>query len=998
MTRLWRIWLSAALLLSLIAPGAYAQEATPPAAPEESDRARQLLARMSVEERVGQLFLVTFNGDQATLDTAVADLIVNYRIGGVILEAANENITGYGDPAQAPLQLAELSNGLQELALLSTTTVTEVNTLADEALQSIIPTPAPPLTAVPLFIAANYEGDSAPYTEIWNGLTDLPSNMAIGAAWQPEHARTAGQIAGQELAAVGVNMLLGPSLDVLTTPDNGLGARSFGGNPYWVSQMGRAYVTGIHQGGNGRVAVIAKHFPGFGSSDRPLHEEIPTVRKTLAQLIQVELAPFFAVTGDAPGADETADGLLATHIRYQGFQGNIRLTTSPVSLDPQALASLMELEPFASWRDNGGVIVSDRLGARAVQRFYDDTGETFPYRIVAKDAFSAGNDLLYLADFAGEGADPQAELANIKDTITWFQERYRTDVAFQELVDQAVLRILRLKLRLYGDDFSPENVLVDSSPAALETAVSQNEAAVFDIAQDAITLIAPSPEELAERLTRLPGPEDKIVIFTDTRQGQQCSRCPVQPVLGKTAVADRMIALYGPNASGQVTPGQIASYNFADLQAFLDAGPGPILLNTNPVTPTLPARVPTEEVNATPQPFPTATPPPEYLVQESLAGADWIILVMQDDRGAFSPAIHNFLAQRPDLARNKFIIVLALNAPYLLDSTEISQITAYYGAYSQIDTFIDAAVRALFQELPANGRPPVDVAGINYSLAEQTQPDPAQVIELSIVNQETGESPGDEPLNASVGDSMRLETGRIVDRNGNPVPDGTMVRFIQKDLVEGLVNIIGEAPTMNGAAQLDYLLQARTEGGRFRIAAAAGEAVISQEVDITVGSEESGEAQVMIVSPTPTPTNTPPPTKTPAPTETPAPTNTLPPTGTPLTPPPEPPEPGIRIDLSELLTLAAVFTALFLSAAAALFISRRRRASLDDQIGWPLWGVVGGLIFYIYYALGLPGAAALANFGPWAGFIIALLGSLAGLLLYLFRYRPFGREGARGPH
>ncbi|HFE66088.1 MAG TPA: hypothetical protein ENJ93_02400, partial [Chloroflexi bacterium] len=719
MTRLWRIWLSAALLLSLITPGVHAQEATPPATQEEPDRAQQLLEQMSVEERVGQLFLVSFNGDQAALDTDIADLIVNYRIGGVVLEAANDNITGYGRPGQAPLQVAEMNNHLQELALLGTTTaVTGTNPLDNQALQQLVPTPPPPLTAVPLLIAANHEGDSAPYTEIWNGLTALPSSMAIGAAWQPEHARTAGQIAGQELAAVGVNMLLGPSLDVLTTSDNDLGVRSFGGDPYWVSQMGSAYVSGVHQGGNNRVAVIAKHFPGFGSSDRPLHEEIPTVRKTLEQLTQTELAPFFAVTGNALSSDAVTDGLLATHIRYQGFQGNIRATTSPISLDPQALNSLMALEPFAGWRSAGGVIVSDKLGVPAVQRFYDDTGETFPHRIVAKDAFSAGNDLLYLADFAAEGADPQQELANIKDSITWFQERYRTDVAFQELVDQAVLRILRLKLRLYGDDFSPDNVLVDSSPEAIETAVTQNDTVVFDIAQDAITLIAPSPEELAERLTRLPAPEDKIVIFTDVRQGQQCSDCPVQPILGETAVADHMIALYGPNASGQVNPAQIASYNFADLQAFLDAGPGPIILNTNPVTPTVPARVPTEEANTTPQPFPTATPPPEYLVQESLADVDWIILVMQDDQGEFSPAIHNFLAQRPDLARNKFVIVLAHNAPYLLDSTEISQLTAYYGAYSQIDTFIDAAARALFQELPANGRPPVDVAGISYSLAE----------------------------------------------------------------------------------------------------------------------------------------------------------------------------------------------------------------------------------------------------------------------------------------
>ena len=69
------------------------------------------------------------------------------------------------------------------------------------------------------------------------------------------------------------------------------------------------------------------------------------------------MAPFFAVTRQTPGAAETSDALLATHIRYQGFQGNIRATTAPVSLDPQALNSLMALPEFAPWRQGGGVIV-----------------------------------------------------------------------------------------------------------------------------------------------------------------------------------------------------------------------------------------------------------------------------------------------------------------------------------------------------------------------------------------------------------------------------------------------------------------------------------------------------------------------------------------------------------------------------------------------------------------------------------------------------------------
>ena len=93
----------------------------------------------------------------------------------------------------------------------------------------------------------------------------------------------------------------------------------------------------------------------------------------------------------------------------------------------------MALPEFAPWRQGGGVIVSDRLGARSVQRFYDDTEREFPHRQVAKDALLAGNDLLFVADFALGGGDEADQVANVKDTIAWFRDRYETDPTFRQL-------------------------------------------------------------------------------------------------------------------------------------------------------------------------------------------------------------------------------------------------------------------------------------------------------------------------------------------------------------------------------------------------------------------------------------------------------------------------------------------------------------------------------------------------------------------------------------
>jgi beta-N-acetylhexosaminidase len=362
---------------------------------------------------------------------------------------------------------------------------------------------------------------------------------------------------------------------------------------------------------------------------------------------------------------------------------------------------------------------------------------------------------------------------------------------------------------------------------------------------------------------------------------------------------------------------------------------------------------------------------------------EWIIFAMLDVNDG-SQTLSDFLARREDIVRNTRVIVFAYNAPYYLDSTEISKLTAYFGVYSKIDVFIDASVRALFQELPLNGASPVNVEGINYSLFRQTQPDPDQVIELFIVEGgETQSPPSAEPLETSVGDTLHLQTGIILDHNGKPVPDGTLVQLIQRDLVQGLENIIAEAPTTNGVAQLDYLLEARAGPGQFLLTAVSGEAKQSEEVDIII---EGTVAAAAIFSPTPAPTSTatasPTATATPSPTTTPTPQE---PTGTPIAVVAPPQEPGIRIELSEFQMLTAVMLGLLLTGTIGLTFSRRQQANLDQQVAWPLWGMVGGLFVYNYFALGLPGTAMLTDLGSWAGLVTTIGGGFAGLVIYRLR-------------
>lgn len=975
--------LSIVILLGSSKPSAGARE------PDAFEEARSILESLTVEERVGQLFLVPFQGDSVEIDSDVADLILDYNVAGVLLLAENDNITSLGDTAS---QTINLTNALQRLAILGPPepTLEDIEGNLQLSTRVSLFTAESAGSAIPLFVATTHEGDGPPFTEIRNGLTQLPNQMAIGATWLPEQSQATGLIAGRELSALGVNMLLGPSLDVLENPkpfnDAGLGSRSFGGDPYWVGLLGQAYTSGLREGSDGSLAVIAKHFPGHGNSDRPLNEEVGTVGKSLEQLLEVELAPFFDVTGLASEPESVVDGLMTTHVRYQGFQGNVGASTAPVSFDPQALTTLMQLPELTEWRQQGGVMVSDSLGVPAVQRFYDDTGQEYPHRQVAKDALLAGNDLLQLSDFALEGGSYDLQLNNIRDTIEWFRDKYESDQTFQQRIDDAVLRILRLKLDLYDGDFGSRNVMVTKSELANDVGGSQSQ--VFDLAQNAITLIAPDPSDLVE--LQPPGVEDRIVIFTDVRLDQQCSTCRPEPWLEVDALEQRMLALYGPEASGQVQPGQFESFSFTDLNDYLTSGPVILLPPSPSITLTLtPESGDIIPEGQTPTPIPTPTTPPALLVQNALTDADWVLFAMLDPKRSVeaSDSLIQFLTQRPDIARDRKVIVYAFNAPYFLDTTQISQLTAYYGIYSKMDAFVDASVRALFQETPLRGRSPVSIEGIRYDLKSITKPQPSQIIELYIVDEGTLKSPpSEEPLEVVPGATLRLQTGMLVDGNGNHVPDGTMVQFIQQDRIQGFVNVIDEKPTVDGIANLDYLLEARA--GNFRITAAAGEAKASQEIDIVIGEN----AIVSVNTPTPTATSTSTPTSTPTttstPTITPTPTSTQVPVPTATVEPvEEESEPSLLNLDSNGQMLLAFGVGLLVTGYAGIAVGRNERGGYTETLRCVLWGLIGGLIFYIYFSMGLPGSTWLEQFGFWAGLISTVIGGITGLLLYRLAHR-----------
>ena len=877
------------------------------------------LASLSPEEKVGQLFLITFNGNDTSPASPIYDLIVNYHIGGVVLDRDNDNFL---NPDQMPEDCWNLVNNLQLLEYEASRHVTQDSPGIEDQTSDYIP----------LFIGLSQEGNSSSYSELLIGLSPIPSQMSIGATWDADLAELVGEQVGRELSALGINLLFGPSLDVISEPSPGqseLDVRSFGGDPFWVGKLGQAYVQGLHQGSLNNITVVGKYFPGLGSSDRLPEEEVATVRKSLEQLKQIDLAPFFALTGNAPNPEAAVDALLNSHIRYQGLQGNIRSTTRPISLDPQALDLLMSLEPFGSWRDSGGLIISDNLGSQALQNLYDPSGESFNIRRVAVDAFIAGNDILYLGNIGDENKPiPNHEIVS---TLDFFAQKYNEDQDFANRVDESVLRILTRK----NSSYSPYKISTVLTSRNNLSAIGSGDIAET-VARQSATLINPDISELDTVIQDPPSVFDRLVILSDTEYETICGDCDEFPTLDTTSLEDAIIKLYGPLSGRQLVRANITSYSFKELTTLLD--------------------------------FPSET---EEMVTD-LYNANWIIIASLNvnEQRPYSQALTRLLSERQDLLRDKKLIVFAFGAPYYFDATNISKISAIFGLYNKLPASLDVAARILFKEFPSfSGNLPVSVPGINYDLISATSPDPNQIISLYIgdLPDLTSTPEPDIPTPSApvyrIEDLIDLHTGIILDHNGKPVPDGTPVTFVLTS--QGQSSPLPQVTTTNGVAFTSFLV----ETGDNIIAHVESSLARSESIEITILGEISESSTTNTIDQPPQdPTSSP---------------IGIQPVGTDVSSQPDVSETNISH-----WRLWAV--SLFISITVSLIAYQ-----VGAIAGWVRWGIkwgfsafIAGIFVYNYLMLNFPGASWLLS-DPISAFklgISVLFGTLFGwLVAYVYQ-------------
>ena len=410
-----------------------------------------------------------------------------------------------------------------------------------------------------------------------------------------------------------------------------------------------------------------------------------------------------------------------------------------------------------------------------------------------------------------------------------------------------------------------ERLLVTNEQLAILNGESEHRkeanALVRQVARDSLTVLYPDISASTESLPQAPQAGDKIVIFTESRLEQECSGCTAEVAIGPDDIENIILRLHGPEATGQISPEQLTSLTFSELVEVLDSDASTeeaddaddtitTLLPTP--TPEAPAAADTDNTELDGEDDEAAEPIDRSMqIEQDIDAADWLIFAMLDVDPAIyaSDAVKRFLRERSEEIEGKKIVVLALQAPYFLDATEISSLSGYLGAYSQSASFLENAVDAIFRSYTPYGSPPVSVSGTRFAnLQERLHPDPLQVLGLKVLAEDLEIQRFDDDANSGiqpaipVGSTIRIEVGPVLDRNGQTVPDDTLVYYQLIYQGEELALPVQSANTRNGMAVRDVTIE---QEGTLLITASAGAATSGEPYELlakNVDTAEGGDA------------------------------------------------------------------------------------------------------------------------------------------------------------
>ncbi len=277
---------------------------------QETPWADSLLSTLSMEEKVGQLFMVAaYSNRDGKHHAELLELVERYKIGGVIFFQGG------------PDRQVNLYNSLQSSA------------------------------DIPLLVGIDAEWGLGMRLD---STLSFPRQMTLGAVQDDSLIYAMGAEIARQCRMVGVQVNFAPVVDVNNNAKNPvINNRSFGEDKKNVTRKGLAYANGMQDAG---VLANAKHFPGHGDTDADSHYNLPVIKHDLNRLRSVELYPYKTLFEEGMGS------VMVAHLSIPVLDSTPNLAST---LSPNIVTDLLKNE-----MDFEGLVFTDALNMKGVSQYF----------------------------------------------------------------------------------------------------------------------------------------------------------------------------------------------------------------------------------------------------------------------------------------------------------------------------------------------------------------------------------------------------------------------------------------------------------------------------------------------------------------------------------------------------------------------------------------------------------------------------------------------------
>lgn len=341
-------------------------------------KVQKIMAGMTLDQKLGQLLIVEYLGNSYTR-TELQYMVAKQYVGGFLYQQSNHNF----DPPY---------NSISNVAGFSQQSMSDAQ--------------------IPLLIGTDQEGGLVNRLSVFHG--SLPSAAQMAATGNPQFAYDQGAMAAKWMQQLGINADMAPVVDVHTVDPPVLETRMFGSTPSTVETYAGAYLNGLQQN---NVIGCLKHFPGLGAITSDPHSGLPTVNRSLADLENIDLAPY--------------------KLMIQKYHPAMIMSTDVLmpAIDPALPAELSQKTINDLLRKQlgyDGVVITDGLYMQGIS-------DNWSLSQAAVLSIIAGDDLV-------EGPYSASQVA---DVVAAFKQAMQEGKLTMDRINQSVQRILLMKVQ-YG--------------------------------------------------------------------------------------------------------------------------------------------------------------------------------------------------------------------------------------------------------------------------------------------------------------------------------------------------------------------------------------------------------------------------------------------------------------------------------------------------------------------------------------------------------------------